>query len=50
MKEDFMKAKDYFEQALQAGMENSDLFYMLGQTLMKLEATKACDALSSACS
>lgn len=40
LKEDFMKAKDYFEQALKAGMENSDLFYMLGQTLIKLEQPK----------
>ena len=40
MKESFSEAKDMFEKALRSGMENGDLFYMLGTVLVKLERPK----------
>lgn len=40
MKERYQEAKDMFEKAHRTGMENSDLYYMLGTTLMKLEQPK----------
>ncbi|MFP7350896.1 tetratricopeptide repeat protein [Bacillus licheniformis] len=40
MKERYQEAKDMFEKAHRTGMENSDLYYMLGTTLVKLEQPK----------